>query len=309
MQSRVVVANIDQIPAVAKALTSELRVRILALLIEKVMNVNQIAVALGIPQSTAATSVRILENAGLIATELKPATKGAQKLCRSAAHDILLSLSTPISDLDKNVVEIEMPVGLYADFEVGEPCGLVSDTGVIGYYDHPASFLDPHRATAQLVWFSRGHLEYRFPKNTRPGQIVRTLSISAEVCSEFPGSRADWPSDILVWINGVAIGSWTSPGDMGDRRGVFTPQWWQLGDTQYGFLKTWKVTGDGSYVDGVRVSDVTVGDLHIEESEHIATCIGVKEDSINCGGLNLFGHAFGNYDRGLTLRLELAQSE
>lgn len=309
METRVVVTKLEHIPTVAKALTSELRVRILSSLTDRVMNVNQIAQEFGIPQSTAATSVRILENAGLIATEQKPASKGAQKLCRSVAHDVLLSLVPSPANLQENVLETEMPVGLYTDFQVAETCGLVSESSVIGYYDHPSSFLDPHRATAQLVWFSRGYLEYRFPNNTRPGQVVKSMSITAEVCSEFPGSRHDWPSDITVWINSVEIGSWTSPGDMGDRRGVFTPSWWQLGDSQYGFLKTWRVTRDGAYIDGVRISGVTLDDISVDRSEHIAVRIGVKEDATNCGGLNLFGHRFGNYDKGLTLRLEIEERQ
>ena len=40
----------------------------------------------------------------------------------------------------------------------------------------------------------------------------------------------------------MEIGTWTSPGDYGDKRGVYTPQWWKLKGSQYGKLKTWAQT-------------------------------------------------------------------
>ncbi len=49
-----------------------------------------------------------------------------------------------------------------------------------------------------------------------------------ELSSEVPGTSADWPSDITLAINGNDVGTWTSPGDFGDKRGVFTPDWWKL---------------------------------------------------------------------------------
>ena len=44
-----------------------------------------------------------------------------------------------------------------------------------------------------------------------------------------------------LWINDVAVGTWTSPGDYGDRRGIYTPTWWKLEGSQYGKLKTWRI--------------------------------------------------------------------
>ena len=90
------------------------------------------------------------------------------------------------------------------------------------------------------------------------------VELSAELSSETPGTNRNWLSDVTVWINGVEIGSWTSPGDFGDRRGKLTPEWWKLEGSQYGLLKNWSVTADGSFVDGVRISDVRIQDLALD---------------------------------------------
>ena len=117
-----------------------------------------------------------------------------------------------------------MPIGLYTSCEVSAPCGLCSPQGIIGLLDVPGTFLNPDRMNAGLMWFTRGFVEYQFPNNARlVGKSVAALEFSLEMSSEVPGTSADWPSDITVAVNGREIGMWTSPGDFGDKRGVFTP--------------------------------------------------------------------------------------
>ncbi len=305
MDERVLVVAAEEIDAVAGALSSRLRRRMLRLLYHRRLNVNEIARELRIAQSTAATNVLVLEKAGLIHTEQVAASRGAQKICTSDCEEIVLSLVPEDTRASDNIIETQMPVGLYTDYAAATPCGMLSSTGVIGYFDNVESFLSPHRAMAQLIWFAHGYLEYRFPRNIPAGRTLRSVSVSAEVCSEFPGSNPDWPSDITVWINGARIGTWTSPGDMGDKRGILTPEWWSAGDSQYGFLKTWTTTDECSFVDGIRSSDTRLAELHIEGSAHVTVRIGVPSDAVNCGGLNIFGSRFGNYEKDIVLRLEL----
>ena len=114
------------------------------------------------------------------------------------------------------------------------------------------------------MWFTRGFVEYQFPNNARQvGKAVAALECSMELSSEVPGAPPNWPSDITVAVNGREIGVWTSPGDFGDRAGVFTPDWWKLKGSQYGMLKSWRVTPEGAFVDGVRISSLTPKDLDI----------------------------------------------
>jgi predicted transcriptional regulator len=66
---------------VLKGLASPIRVRILKLLHQRErLNVNEISQELGLPQSTVATNVQVLEEAGLIVTRTVRARKGQQKV-------------------------------------------------------------------------------------------------------------------------------------------------------------------------------------------------------------------------------------
>jgi predicted transcriptional regulator len=67
---------------VLKGLASAVRVKILKLLhVRGPLNVNDIADALALPQSTVSSNVQILEEANLIRTETQKARKGNQKIC------------------------------------------------------------------------------------------------------------------------------------------------------------------------------------------------------------------------------------
>jgi predicted transcriptional regulator len=170
----------------------------------------------------------------------------------------------------------------------------------------PDYFLDPSRMRAALVWFGRGFVEYKFPNNAKVlGAAVAALEFSLELSSEVPGTNVDWPSDISLWVNGVALGTWTSPGDYGDRRGRFTPGWWKLGGSQYGTLTTWRVTERGCFVDDRRVSAVTLDALELDRHHSIRLRVGIAADARNPGGVNIFGRGFGNHDQDIVMRMTL----
>ncbi|HOV63139.1 MAG TPA: helix-turn-helix domain-containing protein [Spirochaetia bacterium] len=304
METSVYIAGPGDIEHIARALNSDVRRKIIKLLANGSMNIGQIAVALDLPQSTCTVNVQLLEHANIIKTEQVAATKGSQKICSLSCSEIVIPLLDMVRPTKDSGIEIEMPIGLYTDFNVTSPCGLVTDTGVIGFFDHASSFYDPRRSAASLIWFTSGFLEYRFPKNISEIDRILSVSIVCELCSEFPGYNTEWPSDITLWLNGVEVGTWTSPGDMGGKRGRFTPEWWSLRDSQYGFLKSWKVTRDGSFIDGVAVSDVSLASLEIAKNTSIVVRLGIKENAKNRGGMNIFGRGFGNYDQGIIMRIE-----
>ncbi|MAM62951.1 helix-turn-helix domain-containing protein [Maritimibacter sp. UBA3975] len=288
---------------VLRSLALPARLDILKLLHEKgAMNVNDIAAELGLPQSSTSTHVAALEAVGLIETESRKARKGSQKICRAVRDEIVLSFGVP--KRAENEIEVLMPVGLYSGAEVSAPCGLCADTGIIGYLDSPETFLNPDRMKAGLLWFTRGHVDYQFPNNARiAGRAVTELELSLELSSEVPGTSANWPSDITIEINGTSIGTWTAPGDYGDKRGTFTPSWWKLAGSQYGLLKSFRVTHRGTFLDGEKLSDVTLSDLAIDDHRSIRLRIAVPERAEHPGGINIFGRGFGNHDQDISLIL------
>jgi predicted transcriptional regulator len=295
---------------VLKGLASPVRARILKLLHERGrLNVNEISHELRLPQSTVATNVQVLERAGLIGTETINARKGQQKICTARYNEILIRFETEARRRDNDLVEVSMPLGLFTSAEVSVPCGLCSTTGIIGLLDVPDSFLDPSRVQAALAWFGRGHVEYKFPNNAKLlGTTVEMIEFSMELSSEVPGTNLNWPSDITLWVNDVQTGTWTSPGDYGDKRGVYTPAWWKLKGSQYGKLKTWRIEEAGTFVDGVRISDVTIEDCDLHLHHSIRLRIGIDAAAEHPGGVNIFGKGFGNYDQDIVMRLYLRRN-
>ena len=305
MSRNFLVVDPEESLEVLKGLASAVRVKILKLLhVQGPLNVNDIAEALALPQSTVSSNVQILEEANLIRTETQKARKGNQKICHSAFDEVLVMFKEDINPLHADAIEVSMPLGLYTSCEVSAPCGLCSSEGIIGLLDVPDTFLDPDRMKAGLIWFTRGFVEYQFPNNAKLSKNeIESMEFSMELSSEVPGTSADWPSDITVAVNGKDVGTWTSPGDFGDKRGVYTPDWWKLKGSQYGKLKSWRVNRDGTYVDGVKISPVSLKDLDVEIHHSIRLKIGVKADARHPGGINIFGRGFGNYDQDIVLRL------
>ena len=125
-----------------------------------------------------------------------------------------------------------------------------------------------------------------------------------EVCSEAPNYQNDWPSDITLWINDIECGTWTSPGDFGGRRGKLNPAFWSDGSTQFGMLKTWRITDKGIFIDGNLVQEGNINDLNLSNNNYISVRIGIKEDSKHVGGMNLFGNQFGDYSQNIIMRLD-----
>ncbi|HEY3282905.1 MAG TPA: metalloregulator ArsR/SmtB family transcription factor [Armatimonadota bacterium] len=302
MQSRILEQRGLDGEVLFKALASDTRLRILALLAEQDMNINELGQALGIMHPTVSKHMQILEQAGLVTSEYMPGTQGTQKRCRLRYDRLMISLESPDAPCDQ-VEEVEMPIGLYVRAEPKPPCGLASSERHIGLVDFTFSFFLPERASAQLLWMADGQVEYVFPNILPTSVEIWRVDVAMEVCSEAPDYDVDYPSDITVWVNDVEVGTWTSPGDFGGKRGRLNPAWWDNHNTQYGSLKVWSVTPEGSYVDGLRVSDVTTEETGVKAQDPVKVRVGIKPEALHRGGFNLFGRGFGNHEQGLVLRL------
>jgi predicted transcriptional regulator len=294
--------TLEEAIEICKVLAHEHRMKIIRILSEGPMNVNELSEKIGIPFSTAAVNVKKLEDAELITTEIVPG-RGTQKV-NSKRYDRIIINLTEGETVQENIISIKMPIGEFVNVDIEPTCGLLSHTGIIHSQDDVRSFYEPERKQAQLLWFKSGYVEYHFPNRIPYGSKVEELNFSVEICSEAPYYKLDWPSDITCWVNGVEIGMWTSPGDFGGERGYLTPSWWGTKNTQFGLLKHWTITRTASFIDGVKISDIGIDQLRLLEKPYISMKLGVKKDANNKGGMNIFGSKFGNYEQDIVMTIK-----
>lgn len=302
MNRRTLVLTGSQALEYLKALGSDKRLEILELLENRILNVQQIAEALNLTQPTVTMHIQKLEEAGLIRTTFKRGQRGTQKTCASLFDEIVVRLTKERDGADLIPLEIIMPFGAFTSYSVQPTCGLAHSGSIIGLLDSAEAFGAPERTQAGILWFAKGFVEYTFPRAVPPLTLAARLDLSAEVCSEVAGWDNSWKSDITVWINDVDIGTWTSPGDFGGERGRLNPSWWQDRYSQFGLLKNWTVDERGSFVDGLKISNVVIGDLGLEAGP-IRVRLGNKSSASYAGGVTFFGATFGNYQQDLLLRL------
>lgn len=294
------IKNLESGIEVFKALGSEIRVSILCLLLKnKEMNLNEIAGCLNITNGALTSHIKKLEDAGLISVTPDYSGHGNQKICRVKAKRILLDIVSEGMKGDENAYESEIPVGQYTNYSIFPTCGISTSESLIGEVDDPRYFAHPERVNAGIFWFSEGYVEYVIPNLLPAAQKMDEITLSMELSSEAPGVNSDWPSDIIFSINNVEIGMWTSPGDFGDRKGIFTPEWWSPSWNQYGLLKTLSVDHTGTYIDKAKVSDITIDRLGLDYKSRLRFRMEVKEAAAHAGGLTVFGKGFGNYNQGI----------
>lgn len=292
----------EQALELCRALGSEIRMEIVRLLLDgRHMSMNEIASALGITGGALTGHIKKLEECGILTVESDPAAHGNQKACSIDVTRILIDLPTPAQEVSG--YRAQLKVGHYSDCSITPTCGIATQKALIGEVDDPRYFAHPDRFDASILWFTQGYVEYMIPNLVPPNKRLRQLSISAELSSEAPGVNNVWPSDILFSLDGIALGHWTSPGDFGDRRGCFTPDWWPAGWNQYGLLKRLTVDHTGSYIDGVKMSKVSINDLAPGSKAGFRLRLTVSDSSRRAGGLTIFGEGFGNYNQNIDVQV------
>ncbi|MDQ0258076.1 putative transcriptional regulator [Evansella vedderi] len=286
---------------VYEALASQVRLSVIQHLTTRSMNIRELAEATKLSSAIMTMHIKKLEKAGIIRTEMIPGKAGIQKLCILNVDRI--EINFPLKQASfSNFHEIELSVGHYTDFVVEPTCGLATLEKIVGEFDEPRYFLDPERVNAKILWFSKGYIEYKVPNFLLSSHNPKELEVSFEISSEAPFTNENWPSDISFYLNNVSLGTWTSPGDFGDSLGKFTPDWWPRVVNQYGILKCLRITSNGTFMDGIRLSDVTIDDVKIREKQW-SFRIAVHDDAENVGGVTIFGSGFGNYNQDINFRL------
>lgn len=288
-----------------KALGSDIRIQIVNLLLENnQMSMNQLATQLNITNGALTGHIKKLEDCGLIRISNDSASHGNQKICSLMNHQILIDIDKPIDIA--NTYTSEVKVGQFTSHKVYPTCGLATSQSVIGELDDVRYFDHPDRFNADIMWLTKGFVEYTVPNLIPSFNKITQLSISMEISSEAPGIDNNWPSDISFYFNDILLGTWTSPGDFGDVRGMFTPDWWPPNWNQYGLLKLIVVNRHGTFIDGLKISDVTINSLSLDYTSTLRFRVAVEDDATHVGGLTLFGKTFGNYGQDIKFALNYA---
>lgn len=294
--------SLDEGLDIFKALGSEIRIEIIKILSENNgMNMNELASRLNITNGALTSHIRKLEDCGVISIANESAGHGNQKKCTVRLDKILIEIN-PEEDV-KNIYQTDIKVGHYSDYNVYPTCGLASGQSIIGEADDARYFAHPDRYNADILWFTRGYVEYVIPNFIPFGQKIDQISISLEIASEAPGVNDVWPSDISFFLNDKKVAVWTSPGDFGSVKGIFTPDWWYPNWNQYGLLKILVINSRGTFIDGLKVSNVSISDFGFDFRSTIKLKMAVEDDAEHVGGLTVFGKSFGNYNQDIAVRI------
>ena len=285
-----------------KALGSEVRIEIVRILLENNgMNMNELASRLNITNGALTSHIKKLEECGVVTVSSETSGHGNQKICSVHLDKILIDLQN--QEKNEDVYTTSIKVGLFSDYEVYPTCGLASASKIIGQVDDTRYFSHPDRYDADILWFTKGYVEYVVPNFIPFSQKIDELCISAELSSEAPGVNNIWPSDIYFYLNDVFLGIWTSPGDFGDVKGIFTPDWWFPNWNQYGLLKMLVINHQGTYIDGLQISSVTIDRFSLTSKSSIKLKMAVPDTAEHVGGLTIYGKSFGNYNQDINVRI------
>ncbi|CAG7643911.1 ArsR/SmtB family transcription factor [Paenibacillus allorhizosphaerae] len=291
--------------AVYEALASSVRIQMIQLLAEQPMNIKELAEALQLSSAIMTMHVKKLEKSGIIRTEMVPGKGAAKKVCTLNVTHIEISFPPKKTGLTE-YHQTEVSIGHYTDFDITPTCGICTRDKIIGEFDDPRYFLEPDRVNAKILWFGQGFIEYKIPNYLLSSERPEALEISMEIASEAPSTNNNWPSDITFFLNGVRLGMWTSPGDYGGNKGKLNPDWWSSDINQYGLLKKLNISKHGTFMDGVKLSDVTLDQVEIRLKQWTFR-IAVSDDAEHIGGLTLFGSGFGNYDQDIVFKLRYSK--
>lgn len=304
------VKNLDEGLEIFKALGSELRINIIKLLQENhEMNMNELATSLGITNGALTSHIKKLEESGIIQVMTERGSHGNQKVCKVAVDKIVADVESEENEEDQNIYNTEVKVGHYSDYDVYPTCGLATSQAIVGEVDDPRYFSHPDRINAGILWFTKGYIEYMIPNLLPSATKIDQITVSLEISSEAPGINNDWPSDISILLNDVKIGTWTSPGDYGDVQGIFTPDWWFPNWNQYGLLKMIVINKKGTFVDGLKISNVTINEFNLDYKSTVRFKFEIEEDAKNVGGITIFGSEFGNYNQDIKVRIAYSPME
>lgn len=293
-----------KVEKVATALNSSTRRKILAMLGKNSFTIMEIAENLNMSVSNISFHVKLLQQAGFINLTHNASKRGNEKIVALEKHCLEL-FCTDEDAPDNNFFHsfnTELPIGSFSLFDIAAPCGIADAEGhLLGAEALPDIFYSYRRIKAEIVWFTSGYLEYHIPNTSIKNNILQSIVLSAEICSECANYNNSFKSDITFWLNDKEVCTYTSPGDFGGRRGIFTPANWPSSSTQFGMLVQIRIDENGILLNHQNVSgEYCIDDFaFLTREKCIRLKIGVKPNAKYPGGINLFGKNFGDYAQGI----------
>ena len=301
METRNLTFNLDdadELEQLGDALSSGYRVKILQLLSRRSYSTQELLEILKISPSTLSFHLKILTNCNLVKFVKAPSGRGNEKNLSLHAESIFVNFE--VNESTKKIETIDIPLGSYSSFDIYPPCLVATETNIINPVDNVISFNSIEKTKTQLISFTKGKLEYTLINKLYKQNKVVEISFTQELCSECPNYNNNWKSNITFWINGIEIGTFLSLGDYGGRHGRYSPSWWSENASNYGTLVKVNVDKTGSYINGEKISNITIDDLKINKQPTITYELGVKDNSKYVGGVNIFGEKFGDFNQNIT---------
>lgn len=297
------IKTLDEGLEIFKALGSDIRISIIKLLLENDgMNMNELANNLNITNGALTSHIKKLEACGLININNDAAGHGNQKKFIVYLDKILIELNS--KEYNKNIYETSVKVGHFCNYKVLPTCGLATSEKIIGEIDDVRYFSHPERFNADILWFTKGYIEYIIPNFLPVSQKVEQITISLELSSKAPDINNIWSSDIYFYLNDLCIGSWTNHSNFGNVKGIFTPDWWFPNWKQYGLLKLIVINNNGTFIDGIKISDISLKYFNLDYKSTIKFKLEVPDNSNCIGGVTIFGKTFGNYNQDINVSIK-----
>lgn len=312
----------SHVAPVVKALSSDVRLKILSLLSDGDLNVQAIASRLALSKTATLVHINVLEQAGFITSQYRPSSAGNQRICHKEYDRLVFDFDPQKSDADDEAYyENEVPVGNYFGFDAWAPCGLATHNHIIHKWDDPTSFYRVERVEAALVWTAFGYLEYHIPLDPLfIGKRITKVKIVLEAAAHHmvkthkalclpPDITADRitedVTDITFWVNGTEIGTQTVGIGRVREEAYFTPTWWRT-LPYYGDQLHLSLNEGGCYINKRKTSDLICTQLLGRQERFFTLRLGIKPDAEHMNGIMLFGRDFGRYNHGLLIKFFIA---
>lgn len=308
----------SHVAPVVKALSNDVRLKILSMLSDGDRNIQSIAEQLGMSKTATLVHINVLEKAGFITSRYRTGSAGNMRVCHKEYDRLVFDFEPMKTEEDEETYyESEIPVGNYFNFDAWAPCGLATHNHIILKWDDPTSFFNVARVEAALVWTAFGYLEYRIPLDPLfVGKHITKVRILMEASAHHmvknhkalclpPGISAEQitedSTDLTFWVNGTEIGTCNVGVGAEREEAVFTPTWWRT-LPYHGELVQLSLNDGGCFINKKKTCEQTGAQILARQDRYFTLRVGIKPDAASMNGFMLFGRDFGRYNHGLLVK-------